>query len=466
MTYYQEIKNTIGVKIFEKLEKEANKEVAISLKEPLVIDTYQNYYRQRFLPPLLTNEYKVFFDLNLWITPFDIVNILFRVKMLYASNNEQEYRQKTSAWSLYDETSFCIPWNYRSTKKYLEVVEEYFERIQSFSTQKSLVIEVWEFQSLNWYPEPFFNNLLSSIKIPGRFFLSYESAENEYKKITKRMKYNETNVKEYYLYPSVIHTSFWSGDYCYHFSSMVLRTILNLIRIGCFIYPWQISFWDTSIKIEGVKTPVFLWKNSRWCFNWKEDEKEPWNKIPDWWLRISFWYKWIQKIRFDERNYANIEMFFLDNVIFFNQNPWSSVYLNDIAPVLDLLNSSTQVQDLWAKLLLIYCCLEHLFVPKWQIRGNKKSISESIQILDSSLLWWFERIYTLRCSYAHKWFIQKNEETLSLIMESMNNIVKLLRLKIENNSQIKAQRNILSKLTKKVTNCFLFIFSKRNSNYF
>lgn len=44
-------------------------------------------------------------------------------------------------------------------------------------------------------------------------------------------------------------------------------------------------------------------------------------------------------------------------------NPWSAKSIDDVAPPLDILSSATQILDLGAKILLIYCCLEHLFVP-------------------------------------------------------------------------------------------------------
>lgn len=136
----------------------------------------------------------------------------------------------------------------------------------------------------------------------------------------------------------------------------------------------------------------------------------------------------------DTRTFNGIEKFLLDNKKVFEllKNPWDKQYLNDVSPTLDILSSATQIPDLGAKVLLIYCCLEHLFVPKNIVTDNKKYIVGGINALKSDLLEWFNRLYKLRCDYAHKGFIQRDEEVLGLVMESVRNVMKLLIAKLYN----------------------------------
>jgi len=126
--------------------------------------------------------------------------------------------------------------------------------------------------------------------------------------------------------------------------------------------------------------------------------------------------------------------FFLENKKIFDslKNPWSKQCLNDVAPTLDILSSATQIPDLGVKVLLLYCCLEHLFVPKNIRADNKKYIVGGINALRSDLLTWFDRLYGLRCTYAHKGFIQIDEKVLGIITESMRNVIKLLVAKLSN----------------------------------
>lgn len=83
-----------------------------------------------------------------------------------------------------------------------------------------------------------------------------------------------------------------------------------------------------------------------------------------------------------------------------------------------------------AKILLIYCCLEHLFVPSNVEADNKKYIVGGMNALAPRLLRWFDRLYDLRCDYAHKGFVLRDDHTLALVMESMVNVMILLVAKL------------------------------------
>jgi hypothetical protein len=96
----------------------------------------------------------------------------------------------------------------------------------------------------------------------------------------------------------------------------------------------------------------------------------------------------------------------------------------------DILSSATQIPDLGAKILQIYCCLEHLFVPENTGAENKKYMIGGLKALKPQLSPWFDRLYLQRCEYAHQGFVLRTNETLGLITESMNNVMSLLVAKL------------------------------------
>jgi hypothetical protein len=83
-----------------------------------------------------------------------------------------------------------------------------------------------------------------------------------------------------------------------------------------------------------------------------------------------------------------------------------------------------------AKLLLTYCCLEHLFVPQGFKRDNKKYIIGGLNALRPDLLKWFEDLYERRCAYAHKGFLVPGEQGRGLTVESIKNVLALVMAKL------------------------------------
>ncbi|MGC1902241.1 MAG: hypothetical protein WA715_00305, partial [Candidatus Acidiferrum sp.] len=78
-------------------------------------------------------------------------------------------------------------------------------------------------------------------------------------------------------------------------------------------------------------------------------------------------------------------------VIFDNlKNPWTLKNVSEVAPTLDILSSATQIPDLGAKILLIYTCLEHLFVPSNTGAESSKYIIGGLNALNRTLVPWFE----------------------------------------------------------------------------
>lgn len=432
--YQDELKEKIGEDVYSRLDKMANDEVSLSLKMPLV-DDYgsENYYRQRILTEDLLGDYKLFEDLGLKFTPFDIINILFRCKMFFAAKNENEYSQRVGGGSYVDEIKFIVKWQDRS-KSIDTVIDEYFKRMEDFIKSKTLVIKINNFHQNNVEIQGFFETLFSELNFPFVCFVNDKELKKRHKIIEPGLwRYSIKDAKQFFGYPSIGFTTTGTEDYATWYCMSWLRTLLNMIRIAGFIFPAQMDFCPDKTEISAPLSPVFLGDHAIGCFCWDEDTKNPWERIPDGGLLLSFGYKGVSKMYLDRRVFSGIGNFIIRNKHIFDciKNPWNRQSLYDIAPSLDILSTATQVQDLGAKILLIYCCLEHLFVPVDIRSDNKKYIVGGINALRPELLPWFNELYALRCSYAHKGYVLKSDKVRNLVFESMRNTVSLLGAKLK-----------------------------------
>jgi hypothetical protein len=279
----------------------------------------------------------------------------------------------------------------------------------------------------------FFDQLFLKINTQFTCYLDENKLIEKYKLLEPGLReYELKEATRYFSSPSIGFTCFGSSTYCRWYAYAWLRTFLCLLKISGFITPAQIEFGSSGVEIMAPTHPVFLGTHTIGGLCWEEDEKESWEKVPDGCLFRSFGYRGISKFWLDSRNCPRIEKFFLEHKKIFNllKHPWSERYLNDVAPTLDILGSATQVPDLGAKMLLIYCCLEHLLVPKHVSADNTKYIVGGINALRYDLLEWFDRLYKLRCDYAHKGFIKRDDKVFKLIMESVRNVMALLMAKL------------------------------------
>jgi len=196
--------------------------------------------------------------------------------------------------------------------------------------------------------------------------------------------------------------------------------------------PGQIDLGMHDIKMAGPTFPVFVGDHSGGAMRWDEDKKESWAKIPDGSLFRSFGWRGLSKAWLDQRSFPGLKRFFLDHSQVFDhlRNPWNPVITKDVAPSLDILSTATQIPDMGAKILLIYCCLEHLFVPKSVKADNTKYIVGAMNAMAPRLLPWFNTLYDLRCDYAHKGFVLRDDHTLRLTIESVKNAMTLLVAKL------------------------------------
>jgi hypothetical protein len=96
MSFLATIKGKTGNELYAHLVKEAEKEVAAAMQMPLK-DQYRHdqYYQPKFFR--LTNlisECQRFEALGLKISPADVIDVLFKCKLLFAAQDEDEYMKR------------------------------------------------------------------------------------------------------------------------------------------------------------------------------------------------------------------------------------------------------------------------------------------------------------------------------------------------------------------------------------
>lgn len=427
---YREI---IGQDIYSRLEDEADKEVSLSLKMPLLDQNDNNkYYQPRNLIGNLLSECSRFEELGIKLSPIDIVRVLFKCKLLFAVKSLDEYRQRAGGGFLSEPHFLKITLNDKS-KGVDVLISEFLETIEDDIVERVLVSAVSHVNSTSTEQQLFFDGLFEKMSTPFECFFDEDILLEKYKAAEPgRIDGSKEDIKRYFSSPSIGFRVSGSETYVNWYASAWLRTFLNILRIAGFIYPGQIDFGASTHKITAPTVPVVLGTFSSGFATWDEDTKEPWRKIPDGCLFRSFGYRGQSIMWLDKRTFGDIEKFILENRIIFDRlkNPWTRQNINDVAPCLDILSSATQIPDLSAKVLLIYCCLEHLFVPKEVRQDNKKYIIGGINALKPDFLSWFKRLYDLRCDYAHKGFVIKSDELRSLVRESMSNVMALMVTKL------------------------------------
>jgi hypothetical protein len=420
------IREQIGEELYSRLETEAEKEVALAIQFA-IIDQYrqERYY---YMSPLLTSlvkEFQVFQEKGFKFTPIDIVRILFKSKLLFPCQTEQEYIQRSGGSGFMEEPPFRFRWEERN-QTVDEVTLAHLNLLNPTITERTLATEITNF---NTHPtmgnaSEFLSQLFTKLDLPFNVHINDNSLpdgvvdDGSHRPETGRIAFTATG----------------TYSYVYFYASAQLRTFLNVLRIAGFLYKGQVDFGMWGIVIMAPTSPWFLNTNEMsGGYSWKEDERKPWEKIPDGCLFLSFGYRGISTLFLDNRTFAGIEKVFIDNSLIFKElkNPWNEKCITDIATSLDILSTATQMPDLGAKILQIYCCLEHLFVPKNVQKDNIKYIVGAINVLNPSLLPWFDKLYKLRCDYAHKGYVQKDDQTLFLVFESMGNTMALLTAKLK-----------------------------------
>jgi hypothetical protein len=434
MPFLDTIKAKIGKEPYSRLEKEAEKEVALAKQMALMDqDHREQFYTPRFLLGELLAESETFERTGLKILPTEVLNVLFKCKLLFAAQTEHEYRQRGGGGSFFDDFAVLPKWPDR-VQKVEVLIDRYIAGLEARFQERTLLTYISSFTSARpaENPQASFEDLFLALGFPFVCFFDGEQLIEKHKRLEPGLRsHDQAGAKQFFCAPSIGFRASGSREYCLRYSSMWLRTFLNMLRIASYIHPGQRDF-GRDLKVTAPTFPVFLGEHAQGCYSWDEDKKESWAKIPDGCLFLSFGYRGLSNMWLDFRTLPAIKKFMLDHKKIFEylKNPWNARSINDVAPALDILSSATQIPDVGAKMLLVYCCLEHLFVPKNTGTENKKYIIGGMNALAPGLLNWFNHLYDLRCAYAHKGFVLKDEKTMALITDSMKNVMTLLVAKL------------------------------------
>jgi hypothetical protein len=433
MSFRDDIKAKISGERYARIQAEAEKEVALAMQMPLK-DKFdqEQYYSPRLLLREFGADFVHFEKVGLKILPLDLLWVLFRCKLLRAAESEKEFQQRGGRQALLANRAILPSWADKGMV-FDALEDKYVSGLQTDIKERTLISPI---NSLNadqqgmGQQQNFFEDLFQALGAPLVIFLDG---------LIERHKLREPGLRTYELdtaatffsAPSLGCTTTGTETYCFWVGTIWLRTFLNMLRVACFINPGQIEFF-LNAKMEPPTFPVFLGRHAEGMYQWQEDKKESWEKLPDGSLFRSWGFRGLSNMWLDQRNRPAVKQFMLDHKCIFGHlgNPWSDTSARDVAPVLDILSSATQIPDLGAKLLLIYCCLEHLFVPSEAGAENSKYIVGGLNALKPELATWFKDLYDQRCEYAHKGFVLRTDRTLALIRDSMKSVMGLLAAKL------------------------------------
>jgi hypothetical protein len=435
MSFHDTIRSGIRVECHAHIEHESEREVALAMEKPLKDKYGTDQYHS---PRLLLREFQAdcdhFENARLRVLPADLVDVHFGCKLLRATKNEQEYRQRGGGISPLGIRPNLPTWKDKDVPLD-SLLKKYVDGLEADIRERALITHVSSFNSDPTevvMQQGFFEDLFAALGAPFVVFLDGDHLIEKHELLEPgRIAYDRAAAKEFFSASSFGYTVVGTGNYCFWHATTWLRTFLNMLRIAGFIHPGQREF-TLGPQMEPPTFPVFLGMHSQGSYQWSEDKKESWEKLPDGCLFRSFGFRGLSNMWLDSRNFPGIKKFMLDHKSIFEhlKNPWSLSNINDVAPTLDILSSATQIPDLGAKILLIYCCLEHLFVPEDAGAENSKYIIGGLNALKPQLVSWFRRLYGQRNGYAHKGFVLRTDETFALIADSMKNVMSLLVAKL------------------------------------
>src|SRR6267378_6774386 len=106
-----------GPEGYAHIEKKAQIEAACALRMPLK-DQYgtDQYYSPQTLLKEFAAESEQFERFGLKILPVDVVYVLFRCKLLYATKDEKEFQQRSGRPSIFGKREILPHWGDRSLK--------------------------------------------------------------------------------------------------------------------------------------------------------------------------------------------------------------------------------------------------------------------------------------------------------------------------------------------------------------
>jgi len=261
MTYLEKIKKTIGEEIFTALEKEADAEVGRNVRYPLQNKWGQDIWYSPTISSVdnvikYTDYFYKFEELLLKISPLDIINILYRCKLIFAFQTDQEYQRKNSSIIWADEITFSISWKLKE-KGVDSLIEDYFERLKTFERTRYLVAATCSFDDLDSNVQHVFKKLFDDLNLPYYCFFQVPEMRKAETELVNKYNYDDKDLQRYFGDKSFGYKEFGSSLYIYWKGIINLRNFLNLIRIKGIIYPPQVDFGQENIKILPPISPIF-----------------------------------------------------------------------------------------------------------------------------------------------------------------------------------------------------------------
>lgn len=422
----QSLKEKIGEQLFATLVQTAEEEVQAALASPKNVQSTNKYNSRWWLLSKLLKECEQFEDMQLPITPLDVVSVLFHAKLLFAAGSEQEYIQRTGGASTWDIT-FQFKWAERE-KSIDQVIDAHLGMLGASVARRILVSEIKHVATGEGDASEFFTVLFFQKELPFALFLDDAYVVEKYKLIRPGLpSYSQSDAKRFFYAPSFGVTVTGSPGYVFLRGSALLRTFLSMLRIAAFIHKPQIDFGYQINDNLALTTPVIAGTDTAGEYYWDQHANHPWEKFPDGSLFLSDGYRGISKMWLDKRSFPGIDAFFSEHrSIFYNlNNPWKPDNVHELIPAIELLSTATQMLDLGAKFLLIYSALQHLF----HANDNAANIAEGIRKLKPELLPWFENFNGARLLYMDKGYMVMDDEAMVLVYESMKNAFDLLAAK-------------------------------------
>src|ERR1700731_3618820 len=145
MSFRDAVKQKIGTECFARVEQEANREVTLALRMPLK-DKYdtEQFYRPRLLLAEFQEDYERFERAGLRILPGDMVDVLFRSKLLRAVKDEHQYQQRSGRSGIFDNRSILPNWADR-TMPLDDVEDKYVSALEHDIQERTLLTHISSF---------------------------------------------------------------------------------------------------------------------------------------------------------------------------------------------------------------------------------------------------------------------------------------------------------------------------------
>ena len=199
MSYLEIIKSQIGQDCYTRLEKEAEKELSLALKMPLT-NQYgdKQYYRKRVLVGDIFPDCHRFNEMGLGISPLDVVDAVFRAKLLFASQDKESFLQRSG------EGSRAIGIWEKKPSSFSYALECFFKWIENSIHERTLLTQLSSFRAPSANGdnavETFFEQLFQKLGAPFVAFIDKSALMAKYQQLQPGMQYNEAIGQAVFLY--------------------------------------------------------------------------------------------------------------------------------------------------------------------------------------------------------------------------------------------------------------------------